>query len=169
MKHLLVVFVCTGNICRSPLAEGILKDKLLDEAKNNKHSIPIQVTSAGTHAPDWNPASQNAVYVAADHGIILNFHRSNLITGKLVAKADLILTMERGHAEFIKSLWPDVDSVYELKLFGLEKFPVHFSTDIPDPVGMNVDFFREVYGELEKEICRIMPILLSMAHKKNRD
>ena len=167
MDNFLLVFVCTGNICRSPLAEGIMKDIVLDEVDIHHQVFPIEITSAGTHAIEGHPASQYAVDVAALSGINLNYHRSKYITEGLVKHADLILTMERSHTQYIKSLWPYFDSIFELKCFGLEEKSVPPSIEIPDPIGMDIDFYKDVFDELKKEINRISPIVFSMVNKKS--
>src|SRR5690606_21448064 len=83
-----VLFVCTGNTCRSPLAEAIARAAL--EARGWTH---VRVDSAGTAAAWDLPASENAAAVAAEHGLDLSGHRSQPVTPELVRWADLILVM----------------------------------------------------------------------------
>lgn len=148
------------------MAEGILKDLVLDEVDTHNRIVPIEILSAGTHAITGNPASQYAIDVAAKSGINLNFHRSKYITDELVKSTDLILTMERSHTEFIKSRWPFAGSVTELKSYGLSEDNRPDSVEIMDPIGMGLDVYQDVFIELKSEINRILPIIFSMAKKK---
>ena len=93
-----ILFVCTGNICRSPMAEGMMK-VLLPPASDCR----ITVCSAGTHAADGLPAEPGAVRAAREYGADIGGHRSRVIDGSLIARADLILVMERQQARFIRS------------------------------------------------------------------
>ncbi|MBN1292123.1 MAG: hypothetical protein JXB48_09820 [Candidatus Latescibacteria bacterium] len=149
------------------MAEGIMKDLVLDEFNSNHNVVSIEITSAGTHAFFGNTASENAVKVLESKGINLLFHRSKPISDNLVRKADLILTMEKSHTEYIKSIWPFFDSVQELKRYGLKESEIPISTEIMDPIGMGLEIYMEVFTELQREIKRIAPLVFSLAGKKS--
>jgi len=96
-----LLFVCTGNICRSPMAEGLMK-VLLPPAPG-RH---ITVCSAGTQAVDGLPAETGAVRAVREHGADIAGHRSRAIDGSLIASANLILVMERQQARLIQGTAP---------------------------------------------------------------
>ena len=87
-----VLFVCTGNICRSPLAEVLLRRIVSEEGLDG-----VGVASAGTGAWDGAPASEGAYLVGLEHGLDLSAHRATLLTREVVKRSDLILTMARHH------------------------------------------------------------------------
>src|SRR5690606_24075758 len=87
-----VLFVCTGNTCRSPLAEAMLRRLAAEHPE-----MALEVGSAGVGAVDGAPASEGAYLVGLEHGLDLSAHRSRVLTPELVAGADLILTMGRRH------------------------------------------------------------------------
>lgn len=94
-----VLMVCTGNICRSPIAAGMLRHHLPDDLKGR-----IEVASAGTHALHGNQAETHAMYAMDQIGIDISRHRARQITKEMARGADLILTMEAAHARRVKSL-----------------------------------------------------------------
>ena len=116
-----VLFVCTGNICRSPLAESLLERALKDRG------LEVQVTSAGTGAWDGAPASEGAYLVGLERGLDLSGHRARLLTRELVEVADLILTMARHHRARVDELGG------EGKVFVLGEYAgtSDFSTAVP--------------------------------------
>lgn len=87
-----LVFVCTGNTCRSPLAEALARREL--ERRGWKH---VEVVSAGLAADDGSPASRNAVAVGERYGLELGGHRSRALTPEMVDWADLVLAMSPSH------------------------------------------------------------------------
>ncbi|TMG80394.1 MAG: low molecular weight phosphotyrosine protein phosphatase, partial [Betaproteobacteria bacterium] len=93
-----VLFVCTGNICRSPLAASLLERALTERG------IEVTVSSAGTGAWDGAPASEGAYLVGLERGLDLSGHRARLLTRELVERADLILTMARHHRARVDEL-----------------------------------------------------------------
>ncbi|HVF33508.1 MAG TPA: hypothetical protein VM933_10785 [Acidimicrobiales bacterium] len=93
--------MCTGNICRSPMAEGLLRDRLA------RRGVPATVHSAGL-LDDGRPASANGVEVLRGRGIELTGHRSRTLTPDLVTKADLLLGMARLHVREAVVLRPEV-------------------------------------------------------------
>lgn len=159
-----VLFVCTGNTCRSPMAEGILKSALEDKGVGN-----LEVSSAGTHGLQDAPASLFAREVAGDRNIDLSGHRSRRLTAGMIDDADLILAMSQEHLDFISR----IDRRVEDRTFLLKTFPrAHSASNkgrnggvlsIEDPIGGSLDDYERGFTEIEKEIKRILPKLLSSA------
>ena len=130
-----VLMVCTGNICRSPMAAGLLKHYLSADLKER-----IEVSSAGTHALHGHQAQEQAVAAMARLGIDIGHHRARQITREIARTADLTLVMEAAHVGMIKRLmgWgknkPRLISEFN---------PERSAHDIEDPYGLP----REAYDE----------------------
>lgn len=135
-----VLFVCTGNICRSPLAAA-----LLERAVQARGLSDLTVTSAGTGAWDGAPASEGAYLVGLERGLDLSGHRARLLTRELVEQADLILTMARHHRARVDELGG------EGRVFVLGEYAGRESDDceVSDPFGGLIDVYRDTYAELE--------------------
>jgi protein arginine phosphatase len=138
-----ILFVCTGNTCRSPMAEAILK---------NKNIEGIEVKSAGVFAANGSEASKHARQVL-DENQILHNHQSSLLTSADVEWADLILTMTGSHKSAILGYFPEsAAKLYTLKEFTGETL----MQDVADPFGGPVYMYRETYVELEKLIEQVI-------------
>jgi len=132
-----VLFVCTGNICRSPLAASLLERALKDR------SLEVVVTSAGTGAWDGAPASEGAYLVGLERGLDLSGHRARLLTRELVDEADLILTMARHHRARVDELGG------EGKVFVLGEYAGKGGDEVSDPFGGDLTIYRDTAQELE--------------------
>ena len=93
-----VLFVCTGNICRSPTAEALARRELARHP-----GVPIQVSSAGSHALEGNPAASRSMLAASARGASLERHLARELTGRRVRAADLVLCMAAEHRPFVLS------------------------------------------------------------------
>ncbi len=148
MKNIL--FVCTGNICRSPMAEGLFRHLVADRSD-------VQVASAGVNASYGQPPSTYAVEALADLGIDISDQRSQPLTGKLVEEADLIFTMTRGHLDALEAYFPEAAD----KAFLVREFDpaAHAGDlDVPDPIGQS----RAVYFRCRDALKKVLPSLLSL-------
>lgn len=140
-----IAIVCTGNTCRSPMAETLLRDLL---HKRFGREDVARVISAGVAASRGNGASPQSVEVMGRLGLDLTGHASQPLDDPVMSMADLVLTMTRRHCDAILAAWPDrKDRVFTLRRDG---------GDITDPVGMPVDVYEQcadqIRGELEKWI-----------------
>jgi len=158
-----ILVVCTGNICRSPIAEGLLKKYL--------SSSCVSVFSAGTWGINGHPASEHGIEVCMRHGIDISGHRSIGINGEMVKKSDIILVMEEEHLNEIKEDFPaSAGKIYLLKKYPDQLGIVEDDDTIPDPHGGELKKFEHVYGLLDKEIRRIIPDLKKQfTGEKNSD
>lgn len=134
MNKVNVLMVCTGNICRSPMAAAILPANLPDGLQRY-----VQVASAGTHAHNGLPAEPQAIAVMAARGVDIRSHRSRRIDAALIDWADWAVVMETVHSDLIRRRWPTVGAI----VVPISRYSAtHPSVDIPDPYGGSTDDYR---------------------------
>jgi protein-tyrosine phosphatase len=143
VKTFEILLVCTGNICRSPMAEGLLKHLLPASLKQR-----VRVSSAGTHALHGNQAAPNAVQVMAREGIDIRAHRARLVSRDMVGGADLTLAMEMGQVKALRNLllWKK-DQVRLLSAFDPRNDPQD-APEIEDPYGGDLPEYQACLGIL---------------------
>ena len=133
-----VLVVCMGNICRSPMAEGLLRARFGRRPR-------FQVSSAGVSALDGYPADPEAVALMQARGIDISTHRARQLTPELVATHDLVLVMERGHEAAVLSIAPaGRGKVHTIGKFG--------NFDVPDPYRQPREAFEEALRLCERGI-----------------
>jgi len=154
-----ILFVCTGNICRSPLAETLLKRALHERAVEE-----VSVESAGTGAWDGAPASEGAYLVALERGLDLSSHRARLLTREIVEDASLILTMARHHRARVHELGGEG----RVHVLGEYVGKNGEEAEVGDPFGGDLEVYRDTCAELEALIATVADRLAGEARREDR-
>lgn len=150
MKNIL--FVCTGNTCRSSMAEALFKDMLEGVGKDMEQ---IKVHSAGIFAVAEQGASPQAIIVMENRGIDLAEHKAKLLTKEKIEEADLILTMTRRHKNSVIDIIPEAKSkVYTLKEYISEGDKSLL--DITDPFGQPVEEYEKTAKEIKEALKKVL-------------
>jgi len=147
-----ILFVCTGNTCRSSMAEALAR-KLLTGRSGDK--CDVHFFSAGVAAFPEDRASREAVQAMSEMGINLQHHRATRLSRDNVLEADLILTMTRGHLDHVKNLFPQ----FAAKVFTLAEYADSIG-DVPDPIGQSLEGYHRCARKIEELITRILDKLL---------
>ncbi len=147
-----ILFVCTGNTCRSPLSEAIARKLSIQRGIQD-----VDVASAGTSAWEGAPASDGALLVGMERNMDLSGHRAQPLTRELVRDSDLILAMGPHHLERIEALGGSG------KAYLLADYASHGASvrPISDPIGAELDVYRATTDELEEEIRRVMDRIMA--------
>lgn len=150
-----ILFVCTGNTCRSPMAEGLFKDML----KKNKIS-GIHVSSAGISVFPGEDANEKSIKALIEKGIDIKSHRAKQLSDEIL-NADLLLTMTSGHKDLIEGYF--IGNLEKRpKVFTLKEFASKISgekllnKDIADPFGRSYSIYLKTRDEIEGELVKIL-------------
>lgn len=155
-----VTFICSGNICRSPLAEGILKALIA----KTKYKRVFEIGSAGILNLKDQPAHQFAMQVAQDNAIDLTAHRTQGVDANMISDADLIICMAINHLETLRNQYPEEQDKFVL----LKEWKMNATVTNPsiaDPIGHDELFFRQTFSQIHAELKRILPFLFGEVKK----
>jgi len=155
LSEIKFLFVCTGNICRSPMAVGILRKYLAKKLKckvDQLEKMGYKVYSAGILEMDGSPASEKAIAACADKGIDIKAHKSQALSQQLIEESDFIYVMGKAHYERIVALSPK--SAKRCLLLAENE-------EIPDPIGQSQECYNNCAEQIEKAVKkRISELIL---------
>ncbi len=154
-----ILFVCTGNTCRSAMAAALFRRLLQEHGLAGEYLIG----SAGVAAWPGQPASPEAIDVLAERGVDLSGHLSCPLSPELLAEADLVLGMTPGHKQAAQALCPEMAE----KIFTLREL-AGLSADVSDPYGLGMGAYRDCADQLEKALPRLLENLQQNKGKREK-
>ncbi|HXI73036.1 MAG TPA: ribose 5-phosphate isomerase B [Verrucomicrobiae bacterium] len=146
-----ILFICTGNVCRSPMAEGLFRRAVKGRGE-------FHVVSAGIGAMDGQPPTSHSVRAMRELGVDISAQRSRMLTAELVRSADLILGMTHSHADTVALLYPPAaEKTFLLREFDETLEP--YEKDISDPIGSPYEIYVECRDQIEQGIAALLKFM----------
>ena len=155
-----VLFVCSGNTCRSPIAEEVADDAV-DRSTRLKD---LEFGSAGTFACEGEPATDEAIEVMQEVGLDLEKHKSRQFNKDLAAWADIILAMEARHIEEMEAMAPEHDAKMHTLLgyaAGIDGYPGETGYDITDPYREPIEEYRKARDQITEAVVKVLDRIAS--------
>ena len=152
MKQRGILFVCSGNTCRSVIAEALFqfeKEKLFPE-------LPFQAYSAGISAIKGDHATREAILSMAKYGIDITKHRSRMVEGNMITQTTYILTMTYQQLNILKKSFPmDADKIFLMRPFCYQNNNIK-NKEVEDPFGSNLHYYEKLCFQMKKDIKKLI-------------
>lgn len=141
-----IMFICTGNICRSAMAEGIMRKKAEENGLN------INVYSCGVYAENGDGATYNAIEAAQEYGVDIKNHKATNVKDSKINEMDIILCATQGHKNLVLQLYPNLSN----KVYTMKEFVGDSNYDIADPWRYNIDIYQKCANEIVQVVDKII-------------